>query len=351
MFLVLAATPVQALETDQFTLPPQPLEDIGGEVDAIYSKVVVQAIEEANKKIGDALRSKKKDKIKEAQEKMMKPEFLTKLVSEHLAPGLPKSKIEKLIEKISIPKEKAFFKPKNKHSIFNGVFAPFPFAFRRAQYTALIHGHYAGLDKLGHAFQQGWTYYKNVHEALGKGVSYSSALAKEVRDGHETESSYYGTMISGVFSNGDLAANYAGYKLYENLTTDVTIAGTTYPSLVELDGQTWKLKVAPSEITVRQFVSDHWNEARNPSIYTFNRGKIRKAVQARCARWFELFPNMTLESERENRVRMSTWFGEDYGWNDPEDKEVSLATECFRTAPAPESEDDKDDDNKDEKEK
>ncbi len=320
----------QALETDQFTLPPAPLEEIGSHLDAIYAQAVVRAIEKANVEIESAFRSGKADKIAEVRAKQLMPEYLASLVYQQIGRGLPKSTVEKKLEKIDVPKERAFFKPKAEDSIFRGVFSPVLLTFKRIQSTALIHGHYVGLDKVGHAFQQGYSYYKNTHENYRKGMPLPQALAKEVRAGHATEKGFFGTLVSGIFSNGDLASNYAGYKIYENLTAEVTINNVTYPALAVLDGQTWKLQIAPEQITLRSFVSEHWSEARNPSIYTFHRGKIRKALQVRCAGWFEQMPGMTLESERANRVRMTTWFGEDYGWKDPEDQEVSLATECFQ---------------------
>jgi hypothetical protein len=234
------------------------------------------------------------------------------------------------VEKIDQPKGSILFKPKSSQSIYKGVFSPVPFAFTRMQSTALVHGQYFGLDKLGHAFQQGYTYYEDVRKLQHKeGLSFESALAKAVKDGAGTESTYFGTLISGVYSNADAAANYAGYKIYENLTAPVQIDGKEYPALAVLEGGRWKLNVDLAEISLRPFISEHWNEARNPSIYTFNRGRIRKAVQARCDMWLKAYPELSRDSELKHREAMATWFGEPYGWNDPEEKEVSLATECF----------------------
>jgi len=65
--------------------------------------------------------------------------------------------------------------------------------------------YFIGDDKLGHFIEEGYNYYKIIHD---KGKKLADALAF----GEKAEKGYFGSDISGVYSPGDLAANYQGYK-------------------------------------------------------------------------------------------------------------------------------------------
>src|SRR5204863_9734778 len=91
--------------------------------------------------------------------------------------------------------------------------------------------------------------------------------------------------LVGVYSNADLAANYAGLKFYLNLTRPVTIGRKTLPPVLVRDprGQ-WALnpyRDGRPEDLLRPFISDHLNEALNPSRYS---EQMRSTVQSRLRR-------------------------------------------------------------------
>jgi hypothetical protein len=65
---------------------------------------------------------------------------------------------------------------------------------------------YIGSDKLGHFFDTGYEYYKK--DSLEEALTY----------GEMTERTYYGLWSTSVYSYGDLAANFDGYRFWTQLT-------------------------------------------------------------------------------------------------------------------------------------
>ena len=51
------------------------------------------------------------------------------------------------------------------------------------------------------------------------------AVQQAVKWGQKTERTYFGLWVSGVYSNADLYANYAGMKFYDALTQPLTVGG------------------------------------------------------------------------------------------------------------------------------
>jgi hypothetical protein len=76
--------------------------------------------------------------------------------------------------------------------------------------TINMYGYYFGTDKLGHFCMMGHTYYKMYTYFLNHGKTPEQAHAAIVTYGQILEQTYLGTLIKGVYSNGDLSANYAG---------------------------------------------------------------------------------------------------------------------------------------------
>ncbi len=64
---------------------------------------------------------------------------------------------------------------------------------------------YIGSDKFGHFIDQGFYYYR------------SKSIEDGMRYGEMTEATYYGLFTTGVYSYGDLAANYEGYNFWSSL--------------------------------------------------------------------------------------------------------------------------------------
>ncbi len=304
--LGLASVHAYAFETDQFTLPPEPLKDVGTELNQLVLTAVNQAIAEANTK----------QDFSETD--------LADRVHHHLCSNIT------LCEPEAWAAQTTNFKPALWESIHKGVFAPIPFAFLFDSPTINVFGVYLGTDKIGHFFAQGYGYYETFMKAIGNGLSEEAAIRKTVQEGINEERSYFGYWPAGTYSNADLAADYAGFKFYLNLTRTVRMGEVwMVPAIVEKENNSLKLSGdVNAETLLNAFMDERFNEALNPSMHIFSRAKLRKAVRARCARWIQEF-QMSRESVEAKIKELSTWHGEDYGYHLDPSYAITLATECY----------------------
>ena len=291
-----------ASETDQFTTPTVPLYDIGPEL----SRKVVEIIE--SDRTGDD------------------PE---RVLFEWVGHNIFASRPVRWVKEIRVAEGPVSFHPSVFDSIYRVAFSPAPADFLFDSPTVHIHGYYLGTDKIDHFFQQGHEYFELVMKNEAEGTDAAEAIAAAVAHGVKQEHTYYGTLASGVYSNGDLAANYAGMKFYLNLRHPVRIGEREWPPLLERSREGWRLRpgIYPDRV-LELFLSNHLDESLNPSRYKFGRGSIRSLIRNRCDRWARFYADRLDLVAPSGQSFATTWFGEEYGhWLPPAD-EVSIATEC-----------------------
>ncbi len=115
-----------------------------------------------------------------------------------------------------------------------------------------------GSDKVRHFFSLGAKYYKRV---VFDGQTERQALAF----GEETERTYFGFWVSGVYSNADLVANYEGYLFFKSLFEQTTnVAGLVVPPLITWDHGWPRFQ---RNFTWENHVSPLWDEALFPSYF------------------------------------------------------------------------------------
>jgi hypothetical protein len=150
-----------------------------------------------------------------------------------------------------------------------------------------------------------------------------------------TERTFYGTLVSGVYSNADLSANFAGMKFYQNLTREIKIGAETKPAVLILKDGVWAFNenAASEKVPLRPFFSDHLNEALNPSIFTAGlRSFVRRTVRRQsCRQWLKLYPNFSRADWNEASGKLRLWHGEDYGFTDSKSF-VTISNTCFTGA-------------------
>ena len=111
--------------------------------------------------------------------------------------------------------------------------------------NALVNGICVGADKLGHFFNEGFTYFTVAHSP---GLTAADAEAT----GGFLEINMQGLRTTGVFSNADRAANRAGLQFYEDL--DANPSGLTFD--------------------IANYITTQWNEQVNPSFYEASVGGV-----------------------------------------------------------------------------
>ncbi len=325
--LLASAAPrdARATETDQFTLPPKQLDDLGPDLGAIVLDVLRAGIAEWNLRADAWIQVDRQADPGSIVER----EFLAR-VYEQTGVGLPESTVERALRYGAFPGRNVRFSPSLGESIYSWVFAPFPLAHLTTDCpTIRVYGIDLGTDKIGHIFQQGYEYLIRYMDARDRGADEATALAGAVKYGVVTESGLYGVALTGVYSNGDLAGNYAGFKFYRNLFHEVRIGDRTFAPILRRDGVHWVIDPGRDNPDLLQpFISEHLNEAYNPSRYYFSVERIRQHVRGRCEAWFAQVPGFDEPGHRAQLARVRTWFGEPYGWELPDDEAVTLL-ECF----------------------
>jgi ankyrin repeat protein len=207
--------------------------------------------------------------------------------------------------------------------------------------TMMVNGSYFGTDKVVHFVHMGYLYFNAYRQTLAKGLSKEEAVKNAVNMGAGShffsENNLLGYLPTGVVSNGDKAADYAGMKMYLNLTDPVMLQGTMHPPLLVRDGEFYKFNSHVRRDTdfFNVFVSDHWNEAFNPNTYGPGQGRwVLEEVRKRCPdilAWYrdEGGKPYSWAGFRRIAEQLTTYYGEDYGFAGNLDEMVSVMTACF----------------------
>ena len=351
--LLVTQAPASAFETDQYNLPPQPLADIGDEVSQHVEQRLQRAVEKINAEIRareDCLmknvRPSRESGCKSPDEEQAKLDYLRSNDAvaheayHQLGAGVPPfTSMGTWIDLHHFRGQPARYRT----SYWKSLFLFLPNICFTISPTVRLYGSEFGTDKIAHLFQQGYSYYKIYNRALAEGATPDEAAQEAFRWGQHTERTIYGTLVAGVYSNGDLAANFVGMKFYQGLTREVRIGDTTRPAILLLKDGFWTFNqnIRLREVLLKPFISDHLNEALNPSIFTKYlgvRAYVRRTVRKRsCEKWFEHYPDLSQANLEETSRALRLWHGEDYGFTDSEHF-VTIANTCFEDNRAAEDE-------------
>ena len=329
------APPARALETDQYTVPATKLADIGPEVDVYVAATVWEVIQEANGKAEHhdrrAARAQwgwVRDYHRGRASRYRGADHVARRLFEMTAGGaVPECKIELWVKRRRFDSARRQGRPARfgmtcDRAVFGDSLFEKPWLLVDLSPTVNVHDAYMGLDKLGHFFQQGHEYFREYRAEEGRGGDESAALARAVRLGVSQERGIYGEAMVGVYSNADLAANYAGLKFYLNLTRPVRVGDAELPPLLSRGPRgEWVFNPrrgdAGASGLLRPFVGEHFNEALNPSRY---KGRLHDAVRRNLRRRaddFVAFYGIDCEAEPARVAELATWHGEDYGHSGP----------------------------------
>jgi hypothetical protein len=334
---------VWAFETDQYNLPPAPLADIGDEVTEYTVENIRAAVNKINKEIeerqncvSEESEHSRKCEVKNAERlAYLRSELsVTREVFKRLGSGFVAfAKAGSWMDSHRFRAQPARYKTSYKRSIYVSL----PTNYFTISPTVKLYGTDLGTDKIAHFFQQGYTYYRIYRRALAKGSSDREATGKAISWGRMTENTYYGTLVGGVFSNADLAANYVGMKFYEGLTKPIAVNGSVRPPTLVLKEGMWAINETErfEHDLLKPFISDHLNEALNPSVLAPGlRSSVRSVVRKQsCAVWAALYPNRTKRDFEKATADLARWNGEAYGFK-KSDKFVTIANTCFAANPS-----------------
>jgi hypothetical protein len=335
---IFAQVNIFAFETDQYNLPKEPLADIGDEVSIYVAETIEKIIVEINIEINELQNCLDKkitkgcdsvEKINERLDYLRSEKPIVKKVYNKLGFGLIAStRIGSWLDKHKFTNQPARYKTTYKNSIFTTT----PTNYFTISPTIKVYNVELGTDKIAHIFQQGYTYYSKYNNSLDKDLSEKEAIQKAVNWGKLSENTFYGTLVSGVYSNADLAANYAGLKFYQNLTHEIKIGETIKKPILILETGLWKFNESSASFSLKPFISNHLNEAFNHSIYAktiglqkYIKNKVKKNA---CENWLKNYPNFTAIDFDRLSENLELWHGESYGYKSS-DRFVTIANTCF----------------------
>lgn len=341
LFLFLNPISAIAFETDQFNLPSAPLADIGDEVSEYVSDNIKQAVASLNTRIakhgtcldasaGKSNRCGGMEEERKILAYLRSDEAVSKEVFKQLGDGIfPLSHIGNWL---STHRFRA--KPsKYKTSYQDSIYILSPTNYITISPTVRLCGSEFGTDKIEHLFQQGYAYYRIYKKAFATGLTAEDSTRRAIKWGQMTERTYFGSLVSGVFSNADLYANYVGLKFYMGLTQPLTIGGVTRRPVLKLSDGLWTINADTSTSILKPFISDHLNEAFNPSGFNgFLFPSVKKVVRKHsCPQWREFFKTATATEMDAKSRSLRVWNGEDYGFTE-KSRVISVGQMCFADA-------------------
>lgn len=139
--------------------------------------------------------------------------------------------------------------------------------------TIEVNGVRIGTDKLSHFFSEGWFYYKWYRKFRRSGLSIEDAERRAIRRGIWWERTILGLVSSGVFSPGDLEANYQGMRFMASL------CDPDAPALKRTDDG-WRFT---GTFDFRDYVTPEWDESYQPPVFGKRRwNKVRPVLVEYC---------------------------------------------------------------------
>jgi hypothetical protein len=200
-----------------------------------------------------------------------------------------------------------------------------------------------GTDKIIHFINVGRIYHSRYLDAVAQGLGESDASLHAVTSTASnpllSEDGLLGLYTTGIHSNGDLAANYAGLKFYRNLTEAVRIGPRLLQPMLARDGPHWRVAVDDEAAAFSVFVSPHWNEVLNPNTYLGYVGeRVRRVIGERCddvADWYRDGQGRPLDQAwfAARQRELARFHGEPYGHELEAEHPVSVAEICWPAPP------------------
>ncbi|MCP4902730.1 MAG: hypothetical protein GY906_37690 [bacterium] len=139
--------------------------------------------------------------------------------------------------------------------------------------TIEVNGIRLGTDKLAHFVSSGWRWHREYVKELERGLSHEEAERQILDSGLYWERSLMGSLATGVFSPGDLEANYRGMEYYYSLCHGEE-------PVLESSAAGWEIRRPFDFSTV---IGPEWDESYNTPIYSKRRWrKVRPVLVGYC---------------------------------------------------------------------
>ena len=344
--LILTRT-AHAAETDNFNLPSDvEFADLGGFLETLHTYAIESGVDKVNSRIERALNLKAPQSREYALSHAHGPSHLAEAVAECFGPAPYEMPIiEKSLKHHGA--QEAFPGQLIRHyDISMNLRGRMPLdprgLFMLSQSSTIrADGVYFGTDKLVHFHQLGRQYYHHYRNLIEQDLEPEDARRKTIQHfAHEAvlaESHLFGTLLTGIYSNADMAANYIGFLFLINLTERVSLQGEWREPLVVRCGLFWRVNdhVYPGSGWFRPFISHHLNEALNPNRYDKTmRPHIHRLLEDRAASIVDFYTTQAgmprAPSHFEELAReLSNYHGEPYGHSGHFEELMHIGNTCL----------------------
>ncbi len=341
--LLVQAVPAAAHESEQYTLPVgRDFADLGPYLSRIVFTAIEAAVNETNTSIKQAIDSEQgAQRIAELQA----PDTIANNVWGQLFLAIPTNElldIDLLSQDIKAQYPGLVTMHRPTVSIYDDPLLVIDLTkavrtFFRAG-TINAGGTLFGTDKLIHFINVGKIYHakyqSRVEQGKPEGEAAQGAIRSAARNPLTSEDGMLGMFTTGIHSNGDLAADFAGLKFYRNLTEPVRIGTRELPPMLVRDGPYWRVQAQPDSDFFTVFITPHWNEVLNPNRYArYFSARLRTLISQRCPDALDHY------RDEHGRLRsaaqfdaiardLSTYYGEPYGYA-TNSSPVNIRTACF----------------------
>jgi hypothetical protein len=141
--------------------------------------------------------------------------------------------------------------------------------------TVRVAGHEVGLDKFGHFFSEGWSYFELAYLD-------DEGIAAAMDWGEGTERTYYGWITTGIYSYADLTANFNGMRFWRRVLgngEDPVAPEHASDAYVACQEGRWTLQ---QRLDLGEYIDGAWDEGNNCA--EFSTGENEARFQARVSR-------------------------------------------------------------------
>ncbi len=257
IFFYLFVSQGHALETDNYLVWKQELDDSSKYINRYFSENIQEALSEI---------SDHREKDCYAITKKIAKRFSSRLVHDN--------PVENYL--FSILSEDEIF-PRDLNYVDRSIYRE-PYRFYIPWFglapSIQVNGYYFGTDKLSHFASTGMQYYQVYYRELQKNHTPEEALKKSIQWGILDERGIHGYLASGILSYADLESNYQGLKFYKNFCHG------DRPYLARSSEGRWELRRKPS---IRDYVSGYWDETFEISYrLSGNWKKVAPAIKNYC---------------------------------------------------------------------
>jgi hypothetical protein len=336
--------PAPAHETDNYTLPVgRQFADIGPWLTRVIHGAVQDAVTETNAAIEQALAG---GATAAEVAPLQSPEFIAGKVWEHIFVVIPTNELLDAVllsepVQAQYPGLVTMYRPPVALYDDPLLAVDLTKAVRTFFRAGTVHanGVEFGTDKLIHFINVGRIYHADYVGRVARGADAAAAsqaaILHTARNPLTSEDGMLGIWTTGIHSNGDLAADFAGLLFYRNLTEGVTLGPRTLPPILVRSGPLWRLQASADSDFFTAFITPHWNEVLNPNRYIgYYSPRLRTLVAARChdvVDWYRDSRGERRDAAQFDAVsrELATYFGVPYGHEVDARTEVTVSRVCF----------------------